>query len=448
MALTVILPSGVSNTGNFAFGSVSTTGNITGNYILGNGALLTGVSTTSSNINNGTSNVTVVSSGGNVTVGIGGTGNVAVFATTGEYITGLLSVSGNVTGGNLVTSGSGGNISGANVISGTTLSATGNVVANNVVATTIVNAASHTGTIVSVSGNINGGNLITTGIAQIQNNLIVNAPAVGEGGQLILAWANTPNVTGQANQTWNLDVDSSNVFRVFYQNSAGAAGVMIQANAASNIVQFTQSAGISVSGNVNAGTNYFIGNGSQLTGISGGGGGANIANGTSNVTVVTSGGNVTVGIGGTGNVAVFATTGEYITGLLSVTGNAIANNGIFTNIVNTASFTGAVVSVSGNITGGNLNTTGVLSTSGNVVANNVVATTIVNAASYTGTIVSVSGNITGSQLTANNGLIINSTTVSSNATIGSGYNAMSVGPMAINSGISVTVASGQRWLIF
>ena len=73
MSLTVILPSGVSNTGDFEFGSVSVTGNITGNYILGNGALLTGVITSVANINYGNSNVTVVSAGGDVTVGIGGT---------------------------------------------------------------------------------------------------------------------------------------------------------------------------------------------------------------------------------------------------------------------------------------------------------------------------------------------------------------------------------------
>ena len=57
--------------------------------------------TIKSSISNGTSNVTVVSSGGNVTVGIGGTGNVAVFASTGEYVTGLISATGNITGNNL-----------------------------------------------------------------------------------------------------------------------------------------------------------------------------------------------------------------------------------------------------------------------------------------------------------------------------------------------------------
>jgi hypothetical protein len=94
-----------ANLAAFGTNPISTAGNITGGYILGNGALLTGVITSVANINNGTSNVTVVSSGGNVTVGVGGTSNVAVFATTGEYVTGEISASGNVTGGNLITTG-------------------------------------------------------------------------------------------------------------------------------------------------------------------------------------------------------------------------------------------------------------------------------------------------------------------------------------------------------
>jgi hypothetical protein len=86
----------VSNTGAFVSGVVSATGNVTGNYILGNGALLTGVITSVANINLGTSNVTVVSSGGNVTVGVGGTGNVAVFSTSGLEVTGNVEASGNM----------------------------------------------------------------------------------------------------------------------------------------------------------------------------------------------------------------------------------------------------------------------------------------------------------------------------------------------------------------
>ena len=108
----VITGTSTSASGNITGGNIltggiiSATGNVTGNYFLGNGSQLTGVSTTSSNINNGTSNVTVVSSGGNITVGVGGTANVAVFAATGAYVTGVISTSGNVIG-NIINSTSG-----------------------------------------------------------------------------------------------------------------------------------------------------------------------------------------------------------------------------------------------------------------------------------------------------------------------------------------------------
>ena len=153
--------------------NITTTANISGGYILGNGALLTGVITSVANINLGTSNVTVVSSGGNVTVGVGGTSNVAVFATTGEYITGVLSASGNVTGGNLITSAAvsavsvsaSGNITGGNLItsaavSAVSVSASGNITGGNILGGANVNATLFTGTTVSVTGNVTGGNIL------------------------------------------------------------------------------------------------------------------------------------------------------------------------------------------------------------------------------------------------------------------------------------------------
>jgi hypothetical protein len=60
-------------------GLITATGNITGNYLFGNGVFITGIDQ-STRIANGTSNVNVVSSGGNVTVGIGGVSNVAVIS--------------------------------------------------------------------------------------------------------------------------------------------------------------------------------------------------------------------------------------------------------------------------------------------------------------------------------------------------------------------------------
>jgi hypothetical protein len=57
------------------------------------------------------------------------------------------------------------------------------------------------------------------------------------------------------------------------------------------------------------------------------------------------------------------------------------------------------------------------------------------------------GTYTAKQLTASNGLIVNSSTISTSYSLPSGSNAMSVGPMTVASGQTVTVSSGQRWVI-
>jgi hypothetical protein len=57
------------------------------------------------------------------------------------------------------------------------------------------------------------------------------------------------------------------------------------------------------------------------------------------------------------------------------------------------------------------------------------------------------GDLSASQVIASNGLILNNTTVSASYTVASGNNAMSVGPVTVASGQSVTVSSGQRWVI-
>lgn len=153
-------------------GYISAAGNISGNYIFGNGSQLTGITLNPGNISNGTSNVTVVSSGGNVTVGVGGTGNVAVFATTGEYVTGIISASGNiisagnVTGGNLLTGGAISATGTLSVTGATTLgtASTGNLSAGNVT----------TGGLVSAAGNVTGGNLVTVGLISATGNITGN----------------------------------------------------------------------------------------------------------------------------------------------------------------------------------------------------------------------------------------------------------------------------------
>jgi hypothetical protein len=102
--------SNITTTANVSGGNLITSGsvgNITGanyitaNYFVGNGALLTNVTSSGTSITNGTSTVAIGVSGGNANITIGGTSNVAVFATTGLTVTGTASVTGNITGGNI-----------------------------------------------------------------------------------------------------------------------------------------------------------------------------------------------------------------------------------------------------------------------------------------------------------------------------------------------------------
>ena len=51
------------------------------------------------------------------------------------------------------------------------------------------------------------------------------------------------------------------------------------------------------------------------------------------------------------------------------------------------------------------------------------------------------------QLSASNGLVENANTVSVNYTIQTNYNAMSAGPVTVNSGISLTIPSGSNWVV-
>lgn len=58
-----------------------------------------------------------------------------------------------------------------------------------------------------------------------------------------------------------------------------------------------------------------------------------------------------------------------------------------------------------------------------------------------------SSTLTAPNLSASNGLVVNSATVSASFSIPSGNNAMSVGPVTVASGQSVTVPSGSRWVV-
>ena len=57
------------------------------------------------------------------------------------------------------------------------------------------------------------------------------------------------------------------------------------------------------------------------------------------------------------------------------------------------------------------------------------------------------GDLQSSAVTASNGIFVNSATVTSSYTVASGNNASSAGPLLVDSGVTVTVASGGRWVI-
>ena len=50
-------------------------------------------------------------------------------------------------------------------------------------------------------------------------------------------------------------------------------------------------------------------------------------------------------------------------------------------------------------------------------------------------------------VTGSEGLVQNSATISTSYTMPTGFNAMSAGPVSVDSGISVTVPSGSRWIV-
>ena len=149
---------------------------------------------------------------------------------------------------------------------------------------------------------------------------------------------------------------------------------------------------ISATGNVTG--NYFLGNGSQLTGIVTSS--TAITNGTSTVAIGASNGNANISINGTANVVVVSSTSVAVTGTVTATGNItgsyiFGNGSQLTGVTAVAVGTLPSLSVTGNITGGNLNTLGGQTTVGNIVGGNITTVGLISA----------TGNITGANIIGN-----------------------------------------------
>ena len=242
-----------------------------------------------------------ISNPGNITLAVAGN-VIETIASTGSYITGLITASGNVIGANVRTAGlitATGNVIGGNVLTGGLVSATANITGGNIL----------TGGLISATGNATAGNILTAGQVSATGN-ITAANFVGNvippaGG----AVSTTGNITGG---------------NILTSGQVSATGNITGGNV-------LYGSGI-VSGVGNVYSGYIFGNGSQLTGVSAAVSVQKISNGTSEANVGAPGGNLTISIGGTSNVMVATTTGIVTSGLstpaIEHTGtNAVGNIG-------------------------------------------------------------------------------------------------------------------------
>ena len=433
-------------------------------------------------IQSGTSNVKLVGPNGDATVNINGTSNIAAFRSTGAYVIGILSATGNIRGSYILGNGSqltglpatysnanvaaflpvySGNLS-ADIITANTLSTTGNVTGNYILgngsqltglpalygnsnvssflsafgSNTISSTGNITTTanisvgniiptgIVSATGNVNGsnintlGNVVSQGVVSASGNIITNGYFVGNfagniTGNLVVNGSNTQilfntngNVDAVAGLTYKKD---SNVFTVL--GTISGQGNVI----GGNLITAGQ---VSATGNITG--NYILGNGSQLTGLP-----ATYSNSNVSSFLNAFGSNVisTTGTITSGNITganlltggLISATGNISGGLISATGNILGGNLSVTNIVGTLTTaaqnnitsvgTLSSLTVTANIAGGNLTTGGQVSATGNIktanylsvsqdidVSGNVVAT------GYTGTSVSVTANVSGGNI--------------------------------------------------
>ena len=281
-------------------GQVSATGNVTGNYFVGNGAALTGIVVSGgTSIVNGSSNVRVLANS-NVTITVAGTSNVAVWANTGGFVSGVLSATGNVTGGNIRTVGQ--------------VLATGNVTGENIIASSGIGAAGDIGVggVIFANGNISTGNSLNA----VGN--IVGSYFLGNG-SFLTGLSSTSRITSGTTEM-SVDVPSGNIRATI----GGTANIAVFSTEGIDVIGSIYATGGVVSSNVN--TSGFV-------------------TATGNVT----GGNLR-------STGLISAAGNILGGNIAVTGNvSLTANVIAGNLTSSAQMVAL-----GNVTGGNVTTSGLV----------------------------------------------------------------------------------------
>jgi hypothetical protein len=218
----------------------------------------------------------------------------------------------------------------------------------------------------NISNVANVGNLIVTGTSNLGNvgNVTITGGSNGyylqTNGSGNLTWASIDS-SGVANGTSNVSIPTAN------------GNVNLVANGNTTLVVTQLGANITgyanVTGNVSA--SYFIGNGSQLTGVSAASS-SELANGTSNVTIPTANGPIIFAANGVANIMNVSDTGTVIQNILTVADGNITTESN-SNLVLDPNGTGVVVIA--NTSGGATAIAMGSPTQGNLISNAVTLTT-------------------------------------------------------------------------
>jgi hypothetical protein len=317
--------------------------NVIGNLTVTGNASLSG-NIAADFIFNGSTSVAIPAPNGNVNVAVGGVSNIAVFSTGGANITGFMTTTGNVTGGNIITAG--------------LITATGNVTGENL----------------NTAGNV----WITRDASTAQPTVRFNDTDVSVAdGQVFGAveWFTNSGVGGGPRVT--------SAIRSIASSTLGNASVQIltSTNGAAPTAKVT----VVSTGNVGIGNvapvdllavQGTVWSSSTVTAVGNiGGGNVNTAGLVSSAGNVISGGNVSAA------------------GFASITGNVTGGNIISLGSISAGS---AGFSTVGNITGGNLNIDSRISATGNISSGD----TIIAATGFFTTGNIAGGNITGANVTA------------------------------------------------
>jgi hypothetical protein len=323
--------------------------------------------------------------------------------------------------------------------------------ANNISITNALsaNTGNFSGNITSLNANL--GNLATANFVNVASNITTSNLTVN----LALS-GNTANFTGNL-VAGNLSATGVTASTLTSNVSTGTAPLTVSSttkvtNLNADLLDGYDSSMSATANTVavrnadgNLTANYFIGNGSQLTGIDA----TSIQNGNSNVKVAANG-NVSISVTGTSNVVVVTDTGMNVAGYITSTGNITAPNfignlvgNISGNIVVPGANTQVLFNNDGNA-GASANLTfnkdtGLLTVNGNIdtvnadlgnlvvanfanIASNVTTSNLTvnlalsgNTANFTGNLTAANGNL-GNLATANF-VSVSSNTVTNNLTV-------------------------------